>query len=310
MDVERVRMGLSPFDPSWLGSDRTAHDEPHIAGALEGDRILVPLLDSTAARITDQIRVAATLARATDGSLRVLKPIASPDPTGRAYRERVGRLDDDLVEWALEGPDPPSARAGRATPYDRQFVRGIRRAVTLHDTDTLVLPGESSGRLLNRKPSERLAALVDCDVVVVDGRSGYGAVPSVLLPIAGGPHSGLAADVARSVAADQDAWIDVLHVVEEGASDRRREAARRYVDAAYRRVGRPETTTTWILEADDADRTIVEQSTYYDLVVIGAPTAGHLTRFVRGSTNRTVRADSRSVVLSARNHDASPPEDG
>lgn len=113
----------------------------------------------------------------------------------------------------------------------------------------------------------------------------------------------MAAD-AQSIAADANAWIDVLHVVDEDAADRRRDEAAELVEDIYRRIARPETTTTWVLEAPDMVEAIAEQSRYYELTILGAPTKSRLRQFVSGSTNRSVRANARSVVLSARS--ASP----
>jgi nucleotide-binding universal stress UspA family protein len=125
-------------------------------------------------------------------------------------------------------------------------------------------------------------------------------MPSILLPVAGGPHSGLATDVARQIAAECEAWVDVLHVVPETATARQRQRGRGYLETARQRLTRPEQTTTRLLEADDVADAIVEQSAYYELTVIGAPTTGRLRRFIFGSTNRRIRGSARSVVLSAR----------
>lgn len=100
-----------------------------------------------------------------------------------------------------------------------------------------------------------------------------------------------------------------VHVVDEDASDHRREMVDAYLKAAYRRIARPETTTTWVLEAADATETIIEQSAYYGLTVIGAPTRSRLRRFVSGSTNRSIRNNARSVILSAQSNSASRFED-
>ncbi|MFC7155014.1 universal stress protein [Halomarina halobia] len=306
-------MDFTPFTATWLGDGRDLPDgTAHIAGELTGERILVPLLAREAPAVTDQIEIAATLARATDASLHITNPIRVPEQTPMEFREQVATDDDhELLDWALNQASALTSRVDGGFLYSRRIVKGVLRTIATHDVDTLVLPGSSPKDLLRRKVTEQIAAHAECDVVVVNGRSGYGEVPSILLPIAGGPHSGLATDVARQIAEDCDAWIDILHVVEEDAPDRRRDAAEEYVDAAYERIERPETTTTWILEAADTVEAIIEQSRYYPLTVIGAPTKGSLRQFIYGSTNRSVRANARSVVLSAQNdHTAGPLADG
>ena len=57
-----------------------------------------------------------------------------------------------------------------------------------------------------------------------------------------------------------------------------------------------------MLEADDVAEAIIEQSNYYPLTVLGAPTKGRLRQFVLGSTTQDIRADAQSVVLVGRNN--------
>lgn len=288
----------------------TPEGTPRITGHLDGDQILVPLLTSEVPAVTDQLRVAATLARTTGASLRIINPITVPGQMPRKYRHEV--TDDDeqeLLDWAVKQVSMWTSQVDGGFLYTRGLVGGLLRTVTTNDIDTLVVPGKSSTAPLRQGISERLTTYADCDVITVNGEAGYDGVVSVLLPVAGGQHSGLATDVAQRIATDCDAWIDILHVVEGEPSDYQREAAEGYVEAASQRIGRPETTTTWILEAEDATDAIIEQSAYYELTVIGAPTKGRLRQFVSGSTNRSIRKHAQSVVLSARNSREPPTND-
>jgi nucleotide-binding universal stress UspA family protein len=207
-----------------------------------------------------------------------------------------------ILEW-FEVGEYDSLRRAQAELHARGVVNGLLRRIERYDIDNLVVPSESTSRLFRRGITERLSLRADCDVLTVNGQYGYEAVPSILLPVAGGPHSGLATDIAKRIAADCDAWVDVLHVVEQDATEHRREAAEACVKTAYHRIGRPDVTSTWVLEAEDIPEAIIEQSTYYGLTIVGAPTKGRLRQFIAGSTNRTIRDNARSVVLSARkNH--------
>lgn len=91
-------------------------------------------------------------------------------------------------------------------------------------------------------------------------------------------------------------------MIDGDASERQRNTAEVLIEDAYHRIGRPRTTTTWVLEVADPAGTIIEQSQYYGLTIIGAPTKGRLRRFISGSTNQSVRANAQSMVLSARNN--------
>jgi nucleotide-binding universal stress UspA family protein len=298
-------MGFPTVGLSWLGDD--ADGVLPIAGDSDGRHVLAPLLTTAFQAVSDQLRVATTLARASEASLSVIDPGAAAGSVPAAYRSEVTDVDDrELIGWAIDRATDRTARGGRRLSAGRRPVAGVRRAVDAHGVNTLVLPGTSKGGFLRRGATERIATQSNAAVVVVNGQPGYDEPTSILLPVAGGPHSGLATDVARRVAADCGAWIDVLHVIDGGATDRRRREADRYVESAARRIARPETTSTWVLEAPDPAEAIARQSQYYGLTVVGAPSTSRLRRFVHGSTNHSIRASANSVVLSARNNTGVP----
>lgn len=297
-------MAFTRLTDRWFGgAAHTAPEPAFIQGRLEGERILVPLITAEVPALTDQVQVATALARAGGSSLQVVNPITVPEQTPAGLSPHVPDEEDaELLEWVLAQNSPSELPIDGGMVYARRLVSGVLHAVATHDVDTVVLPRRSAGRSLTRETTEQIASRAQCDVVVVNGRPGFQAGPSILLPVAGGPHSGVAADVATRLAADADAWIDVLHVVEEDATDRRRDRAEEYVEAAYQRIARPETTTRWVLEADDPIDAIIEQSRYYAQTIVGAPTKGRLRRFLSGSTNRSIRSNARSGVLSVRNN--------
>ncbi|WP_200530670.1 universal stress protein [Halorubrum sp. LN27] len=156
-------------------------------------------------------------------------------------------------------------------------------------------------------------------------------VSSILVAVGPGPHSGATVDVARGIADATDAWLELFHVVpsdaaladgqartegtdgsdetdategdadgsEPGAGDSDDYAAtgERLLDAARDRLGGFDRVDRWLVEDRSAAGAIVEQSPYYDLVVVGAPTTGTVGRFVFGSTTDTVVDDAEVPVV-------------
>lgn len=293
-------MALGPVSSLVAGMGSGAEETPRVAGRLQGEYILVPLLTDVGPVVTDQLRVAASLARTTNASLYVYSPHTGGGRTVPDEGDMTAADERALLEWARDHVATTEGGVG----YTRELVSGILECVGANDVDTLVVPSGSVAGRFRRGITDRIALHADCDVITVNGRRGYEQVPSILLAVAGGPHSALATEVAERVAADCDAWIDILHVVDENATRDARERAEARVEAAAGRIARPDSTTTWVLAADDVADAIVEQSSYYGLTVIGAPTKGPLRQLVFGSTNRSIRSDARSVVLSARQRPA------
>ena len=284
-------------------ANETADNIPPVVGRFNGDHILVPLLTREIPPVLDQLKIATTLARTANASLTIINPISVPEQTPKADGNAVTDSEDRvLLEWAFEQTDETLPHVDGDFLYARNVVKGVLQAVRSHSVDTVVVPGGVHKSTLQKGLTDQIAAHADADVVVVNGKAGFETPPSILLPVAGGPHSGLAADIATRIAADSDAWIDVLHVIDEDVPEHRRDRAEALVEDIYHRIARPETTTTRVIEAVDASEALIEQSRYYGLTILGAPTKGRLRQFVFGSTNKSVRAGAESVVLSARNN--------
>lgn len=286
-----------------LSADETSDEVPPAVGGFDGDHILVPLLTREIPPLLDQLKLATALARATNASLTIINPGSVPEQPPKAYGQEVTDSDDRaLLEWAFEQTDGGLSHVNENFLYTRDVVKGVLRAVRARSVDTIIVPGGGRTGRLQKEATEQIAAHADADVVVVNGKAGFETPPSILLPVAGGPHSGLAADVTAAIAAASNAWIDVLHVIDEDAPAHRRDRAEALVEDVSHRIARPETTTTRVLAAADATEAIIEQSRYYRLTVVGAPTKGRLRRFIFGSTNQSVRTGAESVVLSTRNN--------
>ncbi|WP_418286573.1 universal stress protein [Halorubrum sp. DTA46] len=162
-------------------------------------------------------------------------------------------------------------------------------------------------------------------------------VSSILVAVGPGPHSGATVDLARRVADATDAWLELFHVVPSDAaiaddrpdsenaeapsgssdpgdsadtagrtspsalgevsSDEYTVAGESLLSSARDRLGDFDRVDSWLVEDRTAAGAIVEQSPYYDLVVVGAPTTGTVGRFVFGSTTDTVVDDAEVPVV-------------
>ena len=168
-------------------------------------------------------------------------------------------------------------------------------------------------------------------------------VSSILVAVAGGPHSGATVDVAKAVAETTDAWVDLFHVVpsngaaeatgrpdddSDGADHDAAEASgadaigsgseatgsweddtasgESILTAAETRLGEFDRADRWLVEGRSAAEEIVDQSPYYDLVVVGTPTTGTVGRFVFGCTTDTVVDDADVPVLVVESDEPTP----
>jgi len=148
---------------------------------------------------------------------------------------------------------------------------------------------------------------------------------SILVAVGAGAHTGATVDVAREIADVTGAWLELFHVVPsdealvdgdatavdgEADPDEYAAAGDRLLSAARDRLGDFDRVDRWLVEDRTAAGAIVEQSPYYDLVVVGAPTTGAVGRFVFGSTTDTVIDDAEVPVVVVEAQGETPLELG
>ncbi len=181
-------------------------------------------------------------------------------------------------------------------------------------TDGEPLPGESIVESAVSNATAATPAVANARLNGTDRAERPDRIASILVAVGSGPHSGATVDLARQLADATDAWLELFHVVPSeaavadgatatneadgaGGTDDYAESGEALLSAARDRLGDFDRVDTWLVEGRTAADAIVEQSPYYDLVVVGAPTTGTVGRFVFGSTSDTVVDDAEVPVV-------------
>lgn len=228
-----------------------------------------------------------------------------PDQTPLDHPEVPIESDRWVERWLQRARDDASADldVSGATRVGRTLGRMIHREVEGHDIQTLVLEetDETAAEpALLGNPIDSIFESVECDVVLATGTEHLEDISTILVPIAGGPHSGMAVDVAKAIATENDAWIEFFHVIDPHGDEEERQLGEQYIEAATDRLGDFENVDTWIYEAPDIAEAIIEQTQYYSLTILGAPQKGRLKRFLFGSKTETISERAKSTVLTVR----------
>jgi nucleotide-binding universal stress UspA family protein len=257
--------------------------------------------------------VATALAAADRGEVLLARMVSVPDQTPPSLvdshldpvRETVRKSVATVSEPDGDFSTHAVVRIGHGS------TRLLAGTAADYDVTTLVTRQDDRSRFRFRFPScrthgERLWAATSSRVVVASDSRNLSDPSSILVPIAGGPHSGAGIDVAHALAKRHDAWVELLHVVPPDARSDRRETGERVLARGIDRLGDDADGDTWLLEAEDVVDAIVEQSVHYDLTILGAPRQGRLRRFVFGSTTGAVRDRARSGVLTVWSERADP----
>ncbi|MFB6089789.1 MAG: amino acid permease [Halobellus sp.] len=270
-----------------------------------------------------------------DREYQLLVPIADPDHTEQLIRTaRDIAADNDgeiLVLSVVDLPEQTPLSAGQAEADDRQEVLERARAVeeggggrdvpvngivrighhvdeailhtiAQHDSDAVLMGWR--GRPARRRDIV-LGSTVDtvvqeaaCDVLVE--RIGNGGTPdSILLPTAGGPHADYAAEVVRAIAHTTGASVTALRVVGPDADEQTRSNAMETLEETATALA-DVSCETQLAEGEDVAETIVDESSEYDLTVIGATREGLLQKFVFGAVPEQVGQNAPGTVIMAK----------
>ena len=284
-----------------------ARDRP----ATPSSRVLLPVGELSSSPGAET--VARALARYGDGDILLTQVVAVPEQTPlelpdrmlRPHREALCESIDFLNDSGVETTVKGLIRVGHRPP------RIVAHTAADHDATTIVVRAPDTRPSLvpfRRSLPEWLQANTSSRLVVADDAGELDHVSSILVAVAGGPHSGAAVETARALAVDHDAWIDLLHVVKPDASEERRVRARQYLEESQQRLQGFDQHDTWLLEADDVVDAIAEQSAYYGVTVVGGSRSGRLRRSIFGSTTSDVEASAENAVLTVWSEDATPCE--
>lgn len=266
------------------GSDRSITDS---AESDQRRRILYPVVDD---RSTGVLHFAASLAKARDAVL-VIGHVESDDEyvsmsaSREAARNLLEALTDSFVDVPIESHTITGSSAADA----------VVTATDYYDADRVVFGGDSPESL-----ESTVAKRVDCDTVVVNDRDELEELRSLLVPIAGGPHTDAVLAVAGDVASAHDASVELLHVVDEDPSEETREAAAELLSNAASSLPSSLSVTSTVVEAADVVDPIRDASAEHDCTIIGAPTKGRLKRFVLDSHAEQITDAARNTVAMVR----------
>lgn len=238
------------------------------------------------------IRIAAAMADQQNGRIRAVSVVQVPDQTSlEAARERMEYQDSkDLLADAERMAADTGVPITANIIFSHYLFKAVFDAAREHEADLCImgwgekLPGVS-GR--SEPVTEELAHSLPCDFLVFRDR---GFDPSkILLPTTGGPHTDLAARVARAFRAEFGSEITLLHVVDD------LDEGSRFLNTWASEHGLGEATQR--IKTGSVDSAISSFEDEHTLILIGATETGVLARLARGSLTLDILHEVDCSVL-------------
>lgn len=221
--------------------------------------------------------------------------LTAPDPRRTAERLAARYVLKAKEQCESTPPIDHVVVSGR----DRETV--VRTMVETYDISTLVTcdrPSSGIRSILGHDSLDGPSVPETCDSIIVSRSERTDAIESILVPIAGGPHSELAIETGLALARQNDASLELLHSYSADDDEARvngEEILSRGGDVAegYER------TSQTLLDADDVHEAIIEYTDPFDITVFGAPREGILRQFILGTIPGDVSEEATGTVLIA-----------
>lgn len=276
MGKYRSEMSINSEGQPW--PQTLTHDD--LEWPTSDQRVLVPFHD--AANLVETGTLAGSIAFGSAGELYLLHAVDDDDSD-------QSRKRSELQLAIQEEFDVPVTKAVQEYAPDV-----LEAAVDSYSITTAVIDEDE-------EVFASQANRTNCHTLVGTGMDAFDAPSSILVPVASGPHSGLATKIAQSLARAYDCWIELFHVIPEDASRDVETDAHDLLEAYEYRLDDDVEVDHHVCEADDPATAIIEHSGYHSVTILGAPQKGKLRQFIFGSTTDEVKENvGRVPVLTAR----------
>lgn len=221
-------------------------------------------------------------------------PLEMPDPRQQGQR----RAAEFVFEAKQQCSDAPSIEQVVKTGHERASI--LQGFVDTYDISTLITEDRPQSGIRSILGLEAVdeTAVDGCDTIIVTRIEQLGMIDSVVVPVARGPHSGLAIDIGLAIARQNDATLNLLHVYDTTDEGGRTEGDE-VLDTSMERVGDYPDADRTLREASDVPDEIIEYTQPYDITVLGAPREGRLRQFILGTIPDDVSAQVDGTVLTA-----------
>lgn len=235
------------------------------------------------------------------GELIIGSPINLPEQTSKETllsRRKGERLASEFAWKAKQRCDDDfPIQQVVSTGHGRDAV--IRNMVDRYHVSTVIiesLPGSCNRGPLGLGAINGEMVPESCDTIIVSRVEKNDGIDSILIPIARGPHSGVAIETGLALARQTGAKLEILHVYggDDGLSN-----GEQLLEIASDRLNGYETVEKTLLESDDIPDAIIEYADSFDVTVLGAPREGKLRQFILGTIPEAVSEHTNGSVLIA-----------
>lgn len=283
-------------------TDPAELDSSSVIDPADVERILIPVFDEN--RLYRGLDIVLALAEGYEADVLFVYPVVVPSqlPLSTEYADDVVDSQRRSFERLLETATASnvSVDVDGLLRIGRRQVHIVSTATAQRDVDLLVqIPSEadSPASRFRLSRSERLARSVDCDVVEIHRPEMFGGFASVLVPIRRNLPFERSLATADALYRAQGTWIELLCVIPTNASKTEYLQAKETLNVTLERLVAFDRASTWVLEADSVEDAVVEQSEYYDAIVVEKNFQNRFYRMFLDSPASKVARNAKAPVF-------------
>ena len=251
------------------------------------------------------MRTAVDIVEDRGGEILVMSVVTVPHQTPISQGRQFITDEREVLNEAMEIAEDADVPVSGTIRIGHDVAQAILNTIDQYDSDAVLMGWKGQHKSQRRdivlgSNVDTVAQEANADVLVERlGEDATGRAETVLLPTAGGPHVEFAAELAGAIVDDGESRIDVVHVVDPGASEQERDAAQEALESTRAHIDTDCEVTARVLEGDVVE-TIVKESDGYDMTLVGATREGLLNQFVFGSIPEQIGWNAKSTTLMAK----------
>lgn len=220
-------------------------------------------------------------------------PLSMPDPRREAERRLGNYVRRAKQECTAITTIRQASRIGRRRG---RMLNGLVETYGISTVITEEQPRSGLNSLLGIDTVDEATLGPDCDTIIVSRTAQTEDIDTVLVPVAGGPHSGMAIDTGLALARRNDASLELFHVyapTDETAESKGEKLLTHGMD----RIDTFDNVERTLTGAEDIPQTIIEYTQPFDVTILGAPREGLIQQFVLGTIPESVSTKADGTVL-------------
>ncbi|MGF1504153.1 MAG: TIGR00341 family protein [Anaerolineae bacterium] len=263
--------------------------------------VIVPVANPATA--SGLVRFAAEAARAYNGHLTIVQVIPVPEDEALTSARSEAEASLSVLNQSLQDAQTYGVPVEGVTRLSRRTAQGIIDTIN-EENASLVVMGWHGGP--EQELSEKMGALLEeilenapCDVVILHG-DWHESPRRALVPVAGGPHAPVAADLGLSLTAANGGEVTLLNVVRERATSSDVARGEEALSQITSQLERDERLVPRVQRADSPIEGILEVAEDHDVILMGASEtrSGIIERHIFGELQLQVaRRSGKPVAL-------------